>query len=237
MKKSIRNKIIICAAIIAAVLIADQWLKIWIKTHFAIGDGIHLIGDWCQLFFIENEGMAFGFSFGGDFGKLMLTLIRIVASAFIVYFIVRQLKKDARYMVLISLALILVGAVGNIVDSCFYGLIFSESTHTEVATLFPDGGGYGRFLYGRVVDMFYFPIAEWVWPGWLPVLGGRHAEFFGAIFNLADASICVGVALLLIDQLLLHKESSQEEAEEAENNDPNLAENATDNASDQIGQS
>ncbi|MBQ7062561.1 MAG: lipoprotein signal peptidase [Bacteroidales bacterium] len=223
MKQSIRNKIWICSAIVVLLLVADQVIKIWVKTHFTIGGGVNLIGDWCRIYFIENKGMAFGMAFGGDIGKLFLTLFRLVASILMVYILVKQIRKDARYTLVVSIALILVGAVGNLVDSCFYGLIFSESSYTEVATLFPEGGGYGRFLHGRVVDMFFFPLFEWTWPSWVPVVGGRHAEFFNAVFNLADAAITIGVGLLLVDQVFLQKNDA-EASEEVENDENEEAE-------------
>lgn len=223
MKQSIRNKIWICSAIVLLLLVADQVIKIWVKTHFAVTGGVNLIGDWCRIYFIENKGMAFGMAFGGDIGKLFLTLFRLVASILMVYILVKQIRKDARYTLVVSIALILVGAVGNLVDSCFYGLIFSESSYTEVATLFPEGGGYGRFLHGRVVDMFFFPLFEWTWPSWVPVVGGRHAEFFNAVFNLADAAITIGVGLLLVDQVFLQKNDA-EASEEVENDENEEAE-------------
>ena len=233
MTKSIRNKAWICAAIVAVVLVVDQVVKIWVKTSFPLGGGINMIGDWCRLYFVENEGIAFGLSFGDSYGKLILTLFRLVASVAIAYFLIKYIRKDSRYTLLVSITLILVGAIGNLVDSCFYGLIFNESTHEQVALLFPDGGGYGRFLYGRVVDMFYFPICEWVWPEWMPLVGGTQAEFFSAIFNVADVAVCVGVALFVVDQLVVESrkkndsietekdvEKGDEEAPNCEKNDP-----------------
>ncbi len=205
MNKTIKRKYWVCFSIIAVILLVDQVVKLWIKTHLAIGDEISLIGDWCKIHFVENEGMAFGFSFGGTFGKLLLSLIRLAASVFIIILLNRLIKKNAGWVMLVSLSLIFVGAVGNLVDCCFYGICFSESTFEQVAVLFPEGGGYGKFLYGKVVDMFYFPLCEWTWPSWMPWLGGRHAEFFNAIFNVADAAICVGVTGLVIDQLFFAK--------------------------------
>lgn len=222
MSNSVAKKSWICAAVAVAVLVVDQVLKIWIKTTYPIGGTVALIGDWCKFYFVENEGMAFGMKFGGDVGKLLLSLFRIVASAAIVVFLIKLLKQNARYTLLISMTLILAGAVGNVVDCCLYGLVFDESTHTQIATLFPEGGGYGRFLHGKVVDMFYFPIWEWTWPEWMPFVGGRDAEFFSAIFNVADAAVCTGVGLLLIDQLFFSpdKKKNNEEAKNDELESP-----------------
>ena len=214
MDKTIKKKSWICIGIIALMLVIDQVVKIWIKTTLPIGGDIPLIGEWCRLHFVENEGIAFGVSFGDSFGKAFLTLFRLVASVVIVFILIRQLKKNAPYSLLLSITLILVGAVGNLVDSCFYGVIFNESTYDQVATLFPDGGGYAGLLFGKVVDMFYFPMFHWTWPDWLPAVGGQSAEFFNAIFNVADSCVCVGVALLIIDQLWLHPEKSKEQEEE-----------------------
>lgn len=226
MVKSIRNKYIICFSIIAALLVIDQWVKIWIKSNFAIGDGIDLIGDWCKLYFVENEGIAFGISFGSDFGKLLLSIFRLLASIVIFIFLIKKIRKDARISLLVSISLIFVGAIGNMVDSCFYGLIFNESTPEQVATLFPEEGGYGKFLYGKVVDMFYFPIVEWTWPEWMPWIGGNHAEFFNAIFNVADSAVCTGVALLIIDQFKNDKKEKEETAE-TESDNTGVDENAS----------
>ena len=162
-----KKKAWICAVIIAVLLLIDQAVKLWVKTHMQIGEEIPLIGDWCLLHFVENEGMAFGMKFGGNVGKLCLSLFRIVASAALTWFIIRLVKKDSRLLLLISLSLILVGAIGNLVDSMFYGLIFNQSYYS-VATLFPPEGGYAGFLYGRVVDMFYFPLIDITWPAWVP---------------------------------------------------------------------
>lgn len=222
MNRSVKSKYWICFSIIAVILLVDQAVKLWIKTHLAIGDEISLIGDWCKIHFVENEGMAFGFSFGGTIGKLLLSLIRLAASVFIIILLIRLIKKDSGWVMLISLSLIFVGAVGNLVDCCFYGMFFSESSYEQVAVLFPEGGGYGKFLFGKVVDMFYFPLCEWTWPSWMPWLGGRHAEFFNAIFNVADAAICVGVTALVIDQLFFAKgeDKTDEESESLNEQSP-----------------
>ena len=197
----------IVTIIIAAILVVDQIVKIWVKTHLQIGEDIPLIGSWCRLHFIENQGFAFGMLFGGSFGKYVLTIFRIFASAFVCWFLLRQMRSDGRTSLILSLTLIFAWAVGNIIDSCFYGMIFNESYYS-VATLFPPEGGYAPFLQGRVVDMFYFPLFELDWPGWVPFLAGQHFEFFSAIFNVADAAITIGVFWLVIDQVSLRLKRS-----------------------------
>ena len=190
------------AAIMAAIIIIDQIVKFLVKTNMHIGEDIPLIGEWCRLHFIENEGFAFGMHFGGSAGKIFLTLFRIVATTVVGWYIVRQLKRDGRASLIGCLSLILAGAIGNLIDSCFYGRIFSESFY-ETAVLFPPEGGYAPLLQGKVVDMFYFPLFEFDWPAWVPVVGGDHFLFFSAIFNVADAAITIGVFWLLIDIVLL----------------------------------
>lgn len=192
-----RKQACIVAAIVGGILLVDQVVKILVKTNMHIGEDIPLIGSWCRLHFIENEGFAFGMAFGGEVGKILLTLFRIVASGLIVWFILKHIRKGARKSLIYSLTLILAGAVGNLIDCCFYGLIFNESYY-NVATLFPPEGGYAPFLQGKVVDMFYFPLFEFDWPQWMPFVGGQHFEFFSAIFNVADAAITIGVIWLLV---------------------------------------
>ena len=188
--------------LVAALLVVDQVVKVLVKTNMQIGEDIPLIGEWCRLHFIENEGFAFGMSMGGATGKVVLTLVRLVASVAIAWLLVRLVKGGTRSSLVVSLALVFAGAVGNLVDSCFYGLIFNESYYS-VATLFPAEGGYAPLLQGKVVDMFYFPLFEFDWPTWMPLVGGNHFEFFNAIFNVADSAITIGIVWLMIDQFFI----------------------------------
>ena len=213
-KKQARLAVILTVAI----LVVDQLVKILVKTNMQIGEDIPLIGNWCRLHFIENVGFAFGMSVGGNIGKVALTLLRLVASAVIVWYIARIIRKGCRTSLVICLSLILTGAVGNLIDSCFYGLIFNESYY-NVAVLFPPEGGYAPLFQGRVVDMFYFPLFEFVWPNWVPFLGGQHFEFFNAIFNVADAAITIGIFWLCIDLFFIapkYSKSTETEGEASE---------------------
>jgi signal peptidase II len=214
MATAIRKKSWICFLIILLVLVADQVVKVLVKTHMQIGEEIPLIGSWCLLHFVENEGMAFGMAFGGSVGKLVLSLFRLVASSAILWLLIHLVRRDARTLLLVSLSLIFVGAIGNLIDSCFYGLIFNESYY-RVAEFLPAEGGYAPFLFGRVVDMFYFPIIDTTWPQWMPLCGGRPFQFFNAIFNVADAAITIGVGLLIIDQLFGKKETEADDKNDA----------------------
>jgi signal peptidase II len=183
------NKSILIAVII---LLADQILKIWVKTNMTLGQEYHIIGHWFIIHFVENNGMAFGFEFGGDYGKIFLSLFRVVAVFGIGWYILKLIKKDLPMGFIACVSLIFAGAIGNIIDSAFYGLIFNES-YGQVASLFPEGGGYATFLHGRVVDMFYFPLISGVYPSWVPVLGGGDFQFFRPVFNIADSSISIGI--------------------------------------------
>jgi len=185
---------------ILLILVLDQILKIWVKTNIHYGDGFHMLGlSWARIHFVENEGMAFGLSFGGVAGKYMLSIFRIIMVGFLFYILRNLLIHKETYGLLISFSLIIAGAMGNILDSMFYGIIFSESFyHGGLAVLFPEGGGYGSFLTGKVVDMLYFPLIDTILPEWIPILGGERFEFFRPVFNIADSAITVGVASILI---------------------------------------
>lgn len=193
--------------IIILILIIDQILKIWIKTHMTIGEEFHLLGNWGIIHFIENNGMAFGMEMGGKTGKYVLSLFRIIAIFGIGYFLMSLIKRKAHLGLIIAVSAIMAGAIGNIIDSAFYGLIFSESFH-QPAVLFPDGGGYSSFLQGRVVDMFYFPIINTHWPEWSPIKSGESLIFFRPVFNIADSAITCGVISIVIFQNRMFKDLS-----------------------------
>jgi len=196
--------------IVAAVIIVDQIIKIWVKTHMYLHDNIRICGNWFYIYFTENNGMAFGMEI---FGKLFLTLFRIIAVVLIGYYIYKIVKKNYKTGYIACLSFILAGALGNIIDSVFYGEIFTESTPntgfgSALAHLTSIGSGYSTWLYGRVVDMFYFPIIDTNLPDWIPIVGGSHFIFFSPIFNFADASISCGIiALLLFYSKYLNKKA------------------------------
>ncbi len=187
--------------LIVLLLVIDQTIKFAVKLNMTIGESIPVFGNWFQICFIENNGMAFGMQFGGSLGKLALSLFRVVLIGFIIVYLRKLINRAGTPAgVLVGLSLILVGAIGNVIDCLFYGEIFSASTYTQVAQLFPPDGGYAGFLYGKVVDMFYFPIIDTVLPEWIPFYGGEPFIFFRPIFNFADACISVSVVYMLIFQ-------------------------------------
>lgn len=185
--------------LILCILVADQILKIWVKTHMTIGEEIPLFGKWGMLHFIENNGMAFGMEMGGKAGKILLSVFRIFAIIAISWFLYSLIRKKVNTGLIFAVSAILAGAIGNIIDCAFYGLIFSES-YTQPAVMFPQEGGYASFLLGRVVDMFYFPVINTHWPEWSPFRPGESLVFFRPIFNIADSAITCGVITILLFQ-------------------------------------
>ncbi len=181
---------------ILIILILDQVSKIWIKTHFFLGQEIQVF-NWFIIHFTENNGMAFGLEIGGVFGKIALTLFRITVMIWLGFFIKKLINQNASKLSLITFSLIFAGALGNIIDSVFYGVFFDESIN-KIASFFPEGGGYAPLLQGRVVDMFYFPLFKGFLPNWIPFVGGDYFIFFRPVFNVADSAITIGVIALLI---------------------------------------
>lgn len=197
----------------SVVLLADQLLKIWVKTHMHLGEEFAVLGDWFIIHFTENKGMAFGLEFAGDNGKLFLSLFRILAVVAIGYYLVKLSKEKAPDGLLASIALIMAGALGNILDSAFYGIIFNDSFN-QVASLFPEEGGYASFLHGDVVDMLYFPLMEGIFPDWFPIWANENFIFFRPVFNIADSSISVGVGLIIIFQKKFFPRSEKKKKED-----------------------
>jgi len=186
-------------ALIFLILLADQIIKIWIKTSFYLGEEVPVFDHWFIIHFTENNGMAYGIEFGKDWGKLFLSLFRIFAVGLLGYILWKLLKKNTvRQGFILSLSMIFAGAVGNIIDSLFYGLIFNESQFYQVAKFLPADGGYAPLLHGKVVDMLYFPLIHTHYPAWFPFWGGQEFIFFRPVFNIADASITIGVILILL---------------------------------------
>ena len=205
--------------IVIAILVIDQVIKIWVKTHMHLHESIH-VTDWFYITFIENNGMAFGMSIGS---KLVLSLFRVVAISVLAYFIWLQVRRHARTGYIVLLSMVMAGATGNLIDCLFYGQIFNASSPFYISYFVDYGTGYAPFLMGKVVDMFYFPLIESTWPDWMPFWGGQDFVFFSPVFNFADASISVSVVLLLlfyrkeISEITLKREHQEgEEREERE---------------------
>lgn len=194
-----KRKAIVASTIIILVLLVDQISKIWIKTSMYLGQEIKVFGNWFFIHFTENNGMAFGMEFAGEYGKLFLTLFRVVAVSGIMYYLVKIIKEGAPMGFVVSIAMIFSGALGNIIDSVFYGVVFNDSYH-QIASLFPEAGGYSKLFHGRVVDMLYFPIYSGHYPDWIPMFGGDPFLFFRPVFNIADASISFGVGIIVFFQ-------------------------------------
>ncbi len=196
--------------IILTIILADQLLKFYIKLHYYAGEEHAVVGTWLRLHFIENEGMAWGWKFGGEIGKIILTIFRLVAVIWGTFLLKDFIKKQYHKGFIICAGLIYAGALGNLLDSMFYGLIFENSDPfmQNVAKIFPKGGGYTSFLHGKVVDMFYFPLVSTTYPNWVPFFGGKPFEFFEPVFNLADASISVGVIIIFIFQNTFFKKET-----------------------------
>ena len=184
---------------IIAILLIDQIVKILVKTNMHLGESINVFGSWFQICFTENSGFAFGMQFGGEWGKLFLSIFRIFAIGALVWILRKVIQQQYPTAFVIGIAALCAGAAGNIIDSIFYGQIFSDS-YGQVATMFPDGGGYASLLHGRVVDMLYFPIITGHFPAWFPFWGGEEFIFFRPIFNIADSAITVSIFYLIIFQ-------------------------------------
>ncbi|MCE7954823.1 MAG: lipoprotein signal peptidase [Bacteroidetes bacterium CHB6] len=195
------------AILIFIVLLIDQSLKFWIKTHMYLGQEYHIAGNWFIIHFTENNGMAFGMEL---FGKKFLSLFRIVVMFGLGWYVMKLIKEKANPIYITAMSLIFAGATGNIIDSIFYGKIFSSSEY-QVAALFPPDGGYAGWLHGKVVDMFYFPLIESHFPDWFPVWGGEEFVFFRPVFNIADSAITAGVCLIILFNRTIFSDAGQKE--------------------------
>lgn len=205
------------SVLIFTILIIDQVSKFYIKTNFMLGDEIKVF-DWFRILFVENKGMAWGAQIPGEYGKLLLTSFRLIAVPFIGYWLWDSVRKNGSKVLITAIALIFAGAVGNIIDSVFYGVIFDHS-YDQVATFMPEGGGYAPLLYGHVVDMLYFPIWSGYLPDWIPFWGGDYFTFFEPVFNIADSAITTGFFLLILfnKKAFPHEEKEKKHSEKAVN--------------------
>lgn len=192
-----KKQYIVAGLVILLILLADQALKIWVKTNMMIGEQIPIIGNSAMIYFIENKGMAFGMELPGSLGKLLLSLFRLAAIILISIYLFKAIKKGVSTFFVVCIAMVIAGAAGNLIDSAFYGLMFNES-FGQVATLFPHGGGYAKFMHGHVVDMFYCPIINTHIPDTWPFWANKHIIFFRPVFNIADSAITVSVILMII---------------------------------------
>ena len=199
--------------VVVLVLIADQAFKIWVKTHMLIGQEIPVFDHWFLLHFIENNGMAFGMELAGKTGKIFLSLFRLIAILAIGWYIYYLIRHKYPSGLIVAVSLVFAGALGNIIDSAFYGLIFDDS-YFHVARLFPQGGGYAPFLHGKVVDMLYFPVIKGTFPAWVPFWGREEFIFFRPVFNLSDSSITIGVFIILLFYRRFFKQPVEEPTEE-----------------------
>lgn len=211
------------ALVVAAIIVIDQAVKIWVKTHMFLGESSYINWDFgvrqAQLLFTENPGMAFGWALPGNGGKIALSIFRIIAIAGMIYYILWAVKNRKPHKGFITcMSMILAGAIGNMIDCMFYGMVFSQSGYSanSVAEFMPAMGGYAPFLQGKVVDMLYFPIIDANWPDWMPFVGGNHFTFFSPIFNIADSAVTVGVALILIFQKRYFPKTEEDVEEEKE---------------------
>lgn len=194
------------------ILLVDQAVKIWIKTHMSLYQEYRVF-DWFRIYFIENNGMAFGMEFTGEYGKLFLSLFRILAVIGIGWYLYKICQKEEVHTgFVVCVSMVMAGAIGNIIDSAFYGLLFSESAHGVVSTFMGPEGGYASFLHGRVVDMLYFPVIDGYYPDWFPFVGGNRFIFFRPVFNIADASISLGIIAILLFQKKFFPEAKKAEA-------------------------
>ena len=224
---SAKNKSIL---LIFLILLADQVLKIFIKTHFMLGEEVVIFKNWFIIHFVENNGMAFGFEFGNSIGKYFLSIFRIVAIGALGWYLTKLWKKDIPFGLVACFSLILAGAAGNLIDSAVYGLIFNDS-HGQVSTFLPAGGGYTSFLLGKVVDMFYFPLIDSHFPTWFPIWGGQEFVFFRPVFNIADSSISVGIVSIFI----FYKSHFDEKKEEVVASEPVTEEPIIENSTEAEG--